>query len=210
MVAASMSDVLGRVVPGGEQGVKGYVYNTVLAADNNTTPIPATMAFRFRPTTINETISAEFDEQAAIGMSHPYQTFRSTTAVSYQFEIYWNALMILKEIGKERIENHPERRGDELAVIGYMIEEERRWLEALTLPPLMNDGLVGASPPLCLLVIPGIVTTQCRLRNISFVFESCDLRGNIKELRAMTVWVEALNNRTTMQDQLLNGSFRNG
>jgi len=211
----NLRDVFGRAVTKGTQGVKGYVQNTLLYNDEN--PVaPDTLELWFRPTMINEQVSAEYDTSTPIGMSHSYRTFRSTTSFVYRFEIYWNALMMLKEIGRGREDVPPtagngtkEGSADDMELIGRMIEEDRRWLEALTLPAQSNEGLVGSAPPICILVIPGIVTMRCMLLNISFDFEQSDIRGNHKILRALTTWEEAPLSRITMQDQVTNGSFRN-
>lgn len=213
-----LKDVFGRAVQKGtENGVKGYVQNQLLYNDES--PIaPDTMEFWFRPAQIYEQVPVQYDSATPIGMSNDYRTYRSTGSFQYRFEIYWNALMMLADIGNsadvpaDKKTGAPGRRegsADDMAVISYMIEQDRRWLEALTLPSMGNVGLVGTAPPTCILVIPGIVTMRCRLINLQFDFVQSDIRGNHKELSAQTGWEEAPLGRITMEDQLTNGSFRN-
>jgi len=214
----NMRDIFGQGSPMGSlDGIKGYVRNLLLFDDENTIA-PDTMPFWFRPARVSEQITPQYDSAAPIGMSHNYKTYNSTGSAMYRFEIYWNALMMLKEIGQSRNQQASEgaisgqvtREGSasDLAMVSRVIEEDRRWLEALAYPSQTNAGLIGSSPPACILVIPGIVTMRCLLTSLSFEFEDSDVRGLIKQLRATTVWEEAPEGRITMEDQLTGGSFR--
>jgi hypothetical protein len=89
-----------------------------------------------------------------------------------------------------------------------MIEEDRRFLESLTLPYEEPDGTIGSSPPPAILCIPGIVSARVKLISLKIMFRDCDIDGNVKSFVANVTFEEAPMARITMRDQLAAGSFR--
>ena len=184
---------------------RGWLSNTATDED---------MFFWFRPAPIRVSGRAVYDTMDVIGMSHGYQTYRNTQNVRVSFELYVNRLMLVK-LGAQQLEatnrtpeGNPEAGLDDLRAYSDLIEQDRRFLEALQYPPQPVPGVLGSSPPVCHLYIPGVCTLRCRLEELDQTFVDCDLEGNIKEYRARCTFVEAPMARINMEDVRENGAFR--
>ena len=172
------------------------------------------MYFWFRPQPIKESIIAKYGKLSVIGMSHSYQTYENTSNVKINFDLYVNRLMLVK-IGAQNVDSQNRTREgneeaglDDLRAFSDLIEQDRRYLESLQYPPQGVAGVIGSSPPACVLVLPGVCTIRCRLINLNIDFLDVDLEGNLKELRARVVFEEAPMARITMEDVRANGMFR--
>jgi len=191
----SLAAMAGRGV---SKGVKGWIRN--MALYNGGTEYEDTLELMFRPTQIKEALKVRYENQGVLGMSHQYQTYAFTESPTMSFEIFENALMYAKEAaiwGTERAK-----------VISQKIEQDRRFLAALTVPPWGIDGIIGTEPPACILCVPGICTLRVRLQSIDTTYTKCDINGDIQEFRANVVFTEAPMGRYAMQDVLSNGMFR--
>ena len=176
--------------------VKGFVRNMTLFNNGDE---DHTSGFMFRPSPINESVSANYDKISVVGMSHNYQNYSNTENFEWSFEVYMNALMALGQrlvgTGKDGTIN--------LKQICEDMEKSRRFLQALTLP----DDDEG-TPPVCLLNIPGIVVARCRLVNVRTVFKNIFPNGALKELTMDVQFEEAPLKRITMRQHLANGCHR--
>jgi len=198
---------------------KGYVQNLALdqaGAMDFTVVHP--FQFWFRPEPIKKQISVNYDKMAPIGMSHSYHVYSSTDNISVTFELFVNRLMLLKEGAvsstREQRQKAESRTGnaegsvDQLAALTEQMEAGLRYLEALSVPPDIGYGIVGGSPPPCILCFPGILTFRARLMSLETDFTECDIYGSISEIRAKCTFEEAPLRRYTMQDVLARGSNR--
>ena len=217
----NLGSIAGRSPKGGIDGVRGWIRNLVMYGDDyaasKDNQQPDTMEFWFRPNPITEVITVNYDDMAPMGMSHAYQVFKNTTATQWTFDIFWNALMML---GNTTVEQNISERNysdgqaflegkrSDLKQMGDVIEQQRRFLQALTVPPELADGTIYEAPAPCLLVVPGIVSQRVRLRSVTFVYTNNDINGNIKEARATCEFREAPLGRFTMQDVIDNGATR--
>lgn len=188
---------------------KGYALNEVLPNDHGAKKLQ----FLFRPTQVETNIDVNYSDEAVLGMSHSYDVYSHTSSQEITFELYWNAMMAMKEKGrfyaKGARSTGPEGGATQLQHFGEKFEDARRWFEALTVPPEATPGAIGGTaPPSAVLVLPGIFAGRVRLRNVRFTFEECDARGNIKALRAAVSFREAPRTRFTMEEIYEVGSFR--
>ncbi len=192
----SLASMAGRNV---SKGTKGWIRNMALY-NGVSTEYDDTLELMFRPSQIKEALSVRYQDQGVIGMSHQYQTYAFTDSPTITFEIFENALMYLKA---------GEIWGTESAKpIAEKMEKDRRFLQALTVPPWGIDGIIGTEPPACILCVPGICTLRVRVQSINTTYTKCDIDGNIQEFRAAIVFKEAPMGRYAMQDVLKNGMFR--
>ena len=172
--------------------------------------------FWFRPEPVREAISVAYNKMRVMGQSHQYHNYEGTDNVPITFELYVNRLMLLKAgaISTERSVRSSTRTGtiegtlEDLQRLSWMIEEGKRYLQALCYSPEGSAGIIGNSPPPCLLVMPGILELRCRLMGADFNHTECDTKGNITEMRVRCTFEEAPLGRITMQDVLERGSFR--
>lgn len=213
----NLGDLASRA-PDGD--VKGYVRNLILYEDDQT-EFTDTMTFMFRPPMVREQVSAVFDKTRVMGMSHQYQNYSHTENFTWTFEVYENALMMLKSLAQQNYKTQASTIGsaqrtvgssegskNDIELISQMLEEDRRFLEALLLPYETPTGVIGGTTPPAILCIPGIVTARCRLLSLSWTAQDCDVNGNLKAWAAQVTFEEAPMARITMRDQLSAGSFR--
>jgi hypothetical protein len=97
---------------------------------------------------------------------------------------------------------------NDMGTIADMMEEDRRFLEALGYPGAGPSGAIEAAAPAAILCLPGLLTLRVRLVSLAFTFEDCDSAGRLREWRAQASFEEAPMGRITMQDHLTNGMFR--
>lgn len=194
----------------------GYIRNLLIDDDEEST-LPSTMAFWFRPNPIREHVGNSREAITVMGMSHQYKNYSYTENMTISFSLYSNALMIIKEIGRTRqLQNNEQGRraavaegaASDVRVVSMMLEDDRRFLEALNYPGWTPQGTIGSDLPPCILCLPGIVAMRCNLNSLDVDFTKVDLDGNIMELTANVVFEEAPLSRITMQDVMEVGSFR--
>jgi len=206
---ANISAIAGRRP---DKGIKGWIRNMDLY-QRDQEDFEDTLSLMFRPESVREAITVRYQDQGVIGMSHQYQTYAHTESVQFPMRIYENALMALKEYKSSGdfsgdLRDTPEGGASEMQVYSDMLEQHRRFLEALTVPPLGVTGVVGGEPPACIVSIPGIMTIRARVQSVSFDFSRCDIDGNLREWSADVLFQEAPLGRVTMQDVLTNGMSR--
>jgi hypothetical protein len=199
------------------EGIRGYIQNMDLDPEESPLVyIREAMDFYFRPVPVREAITAAYESMGVIGMSHEYKPYSHTANVQFSFDIYVNALMIIKNAAmtNPRIKNptggfaaNPEGSADQLRSVADALEEGRRYLEALMYPAADATGQGKLSPPFCILCIPGIVSLRCKLISLAIEYLDSDIRGYHKEFRATVTFEEHPQNRITMQDVLSAGMF---
>lgn len=209
------SQNIGAIAGRTPRGARGWIRN--LVAYSSQTAVVDTLELAFRPPKVTHSIGVKYNEMAPLGMSHGYAVYENTENDVWRFEIYQNRLMRLKDIGADldavranaaRREAYAEANLSQLRAISRMMEEDRRFLQALTVPPAPEAGVSGTEPPPCILCIPKMVTQRVRLMTLEFTYDNCDIEGNIVEWTANVTFREAPMGRITMEDVMANGSFR--
>lgn len=183
---------------------RGYVKNLLLE-ENGNPDFPDMITFPFRPTVVNIQASVNDESMDVLGMSHSYESYTNTTNPEVTFELYYNALMMIKESSAEGIK---EGGKSILNQMSEEIEKQRRWLQSLLYPGFVPSGVIGSQQPPCILCLPGIVTIRAKLKSLGEIHERVDIEGNIVELRLPVTFREAPMARITMEDVLMNGMFR--
>ena len=223
----NLSGVFGQAVP---SAVKGFIRNLILPPGNPS----STMAFMFRPGSVQDSLTPSYDESASLGMSHPFSTYASTGVMTWTFELFQNALMAIKvagadanrstasEVAARNAQRHwwnqegrtpasfrgsPEGGDAQLAEVAQRMEEDRRFLISLAYPALSDVGVTEA-PPAVILCLPGVCTARCRLASYAGSYERVDIKGRLVQWKANVAFKEVPLGRITMEDVLLNGTFR--
>lgn len=218
---ATMEDSAKRIrIPatgGPIQRVRGYLRNMALFDETGDLD-KATWTFMFRPASVNERVAPSYNSMGIMGMSQQYRGYQYTENVSWDFEVYANALMMLKERRtaddkarssiNQNAKSQAQGATTSIQAQCAIMEESRRFLEAAAYPSTYSNGVIGSEPTALILSIPGILTQRVRLMSLLFTFTQCDSDGNPTEWRAQTTWEEAPLGRISMQDQLANGMFR--
>jgi len=155
-----------------------------------------TMPFAFAPEPINEVLRANYSKVSPIGMSHGYHSFQGTENVGISFDLEWNRLLLVA------------RTGESAKFVQEKMQEARRFLESLTLPPELPVGTVGGDPPPVLVVIPNILMLRTRLMSLEISFTKMDGQNNPIEFIARTTWEEAPVIRITKGEHRSTGMFR--
>lgn len=187
-----------------DTAARGYVKNLLLEETGNP-DYPDMITFPFRPTVVNIDTSVNDETMEVIGMSNEYESYTNTSNPTVTFELYYNALMMIKETTSEGFK---EGGKSLLNQMSEEIEKQRRWLQSLLYPGYTAAGVIGGQQPPCILCLPGIVTIRAKLKTLGEVIERCDISGNIVELRLPVTFREAPMARITMEDVLMNGLFR--
>ncbi len=183
---------------------RGHVKNLLLEETGNP-DFPHIINFPFRPTEVSVDGSVNNDSMDPMGMSHRYETYVNTDNAQVTFELFMNALMMIKETTSEGLsEGHKSH----LNYASAQIQKYRRFLEALLYPGYVSPGTIHAQQPPCILCLPGIVTMRCKLNSLREVFKQCDIDGNPIELRMACSFREAPMGRISMEDVLTVGMFR--
>jgi len=184
---------------------KGWIRN--LSLYEGGTDFMDTLNLAFRPAQVGEQGSASYNKMRVMGMSHQYQSYSHTENPVWSFQVYENSLMILKQLSS------PERGSKEgsqssMKAIADILERDRRFIQACTLPYESPFAGISTSPSPLIVSVPGIVTMRCKLVNYDFDYRKCDIHGNLKEWSCQVAFEEAPMSRVTMLDQMTVGSFR--
>jgi len=180
--------------------VRGYCHNLLLDETGNP-DMPSMIVFPFRPTLVTTDTSVSDDSMDVMGMSHQYKTYKNTTNTRVAFDLYMNALMMMKE-GEGGTGN------DILEQIKSEMQKYRRFLQALLYPGYAASGIITAQQPPCILVLPGICTLRMKLKQLGEMFEAVFVDGEPKELRMRVAFEEAPMARVSMEEVMMNGMFR--
>lgn len=225
------TDVFGRAL---DPGVKGYVRNLVTYGDEDS-KLPYEATFAFRPALITERVEPRYNKVAPLGNSSDFTTYSSTGSMVWRFEVFQNAIMMLREMGAKRNQSDavevaarnagngfwnqesrtpPQARGvsegsaNDLKVISDMMQADRRFLMAFCYPAKWGTSSLAEAPPAALLVLPGLLTARCRLIEWNASYEQFDIAGNLRQWRVQVAFEEAPIGRITMEDVLEVGTFR--
>lgn len=190
-----------------KRAAKGYLRNLLLY-DSPAGEFRDTMDFWFRPAPVSQGLRVNWEKTTPLGMSQGYASYTSTDNVTINLEIYQHALIILKESTAGAARGAAEGSAADLGAIALMMEDDRRFLEALAYPGAGPSGAIEVAAPSAILCLPGLLTLRVRLVSLDFTFEDCDAEGRLREWRAACAFEEAPMGRITMQDHLTNGMAR--
>ena len=187
------------------EGARGYVKNLLLEETGNPDN-PDMIEFPFRPTTVSVNTSVNDETMDVMGMSHQYKSYVNTSNVVVTFEIYMNALMMVKEgMGTDY---SAEGKKEDLVGASVRIEKVRKFLQSIQYPGLTTEGVIGGQQPPVILCIPGVCCIRAKLKQLAEIHERCDIDGYPIELRLQCVFEEAPMARITMEDVASNGLYR--
>lgn len=187
------------------EGARGWVKNLLLEETGNPDN-PDMIGFPFRPTTVSVNTAVNDESMDVIGMSHQYDTYVNTSNVIVTFEIYMNALMMIKEGMAEGY--NKEGGKTDLVAASNEIEKVRRFLQSICYPGLTSAAIIGSQQPPVILCIPGICCIRTKLKQLEELHERCDIDGYPVELRLRCVFKENPMSRITMEDVASNGLYR--
>lgn len=188
---------------------KGYIENLEIQ-DEDLGSLLRVMPFMFRPTETREKVTPRYGKMTVLGMSHDWAVYEATDNVAWEFELYANAHMFIKDnrLSAEEAQAIGASGDVSLDLATRIIELHRRFLESLAYPGVQPDGNVGNNPPLCILCIPGVVSTRVRMMGLEFEFQDLANSGVPLRWTARVAFEEAPVSRIYMRDQALNGMFR--
>lgn len=197
------------------EGARGWIRNLDISPNSE---FDDTLRLWFRPTTIQEALSVNYSDQGVIGMSAPYQNYEYTEGAIFTFDVFVNALMIIKEISADRNRTDRDYSSGEffaeggvhdLKTTAYMMEQDRRFLQALTVPRAgLENTTGGVAPPACILCVPNVCCLRVRVQSVNFQHNLFDVEGRITQWTASVEFKEAPLGRFTMEDVLENGANR--
>jgi len=187
-----------------DTAARGYCKNLLLEETGNP-DFPDMITFPFRPHPIHIETSVNDEEMTVLGQSHSYEVYTNTSNSSVRFDLYYNALMLIKETTSEGFKEGGKSLLNQMSA---EIEQQRRWLQSLLYPGYVSPGVIGAQQPPVILCLPGVLTIRAKLKSLGEVIEDCDIEGNITALRLPVTFREAPMARVSMEDVLMNGMFR--
>jgi len=187
-----------------DTAARGYCKNLLLEETGNP-DYPDLITFPFRPAMVKIDNSVNDDDMAVLGQSHSYEVYQNTANASVSFDLYYNALMAIKETTAEGFKEGGKSLLNQMSA---EIEQHRRWLQSLFYPGYNAPGVIGNQQAPVILCLPGICTIRAKLKRMGEVIEDCDIEGNITALRLSVQFSEAPMARVTMEDVLMNGMFR--
>ncbi len=167
------------------------------------------MPFLFRPDEVREAIRVAYSTLQIVGMSHAYKGYIYTGNVGFSFTLRGDSYVLMKERADSDKPKSKEGGPQDIEFYGEVLEDFRKFLEALAYPPRRPTG-VAAMPPAVLLCLPGILQLRCRMMDFQLVHKECDERGIPVAFDAGVRFEEAPERRITMQDVLTNGMYRAG
>lgn len=192
--------------------------------------------FLVRPNEITQKHNVQYNAEAALYSTFENDIFKATGNVTWSFDLYCN-LQLLRQIykvpppAKEGSIAYALGEGNLVASTGgatmadvreaamstldlhNMLYYYKTGLEALTCPVDFSSSYAryyGATPPLCHLLIPGVVSAMCRLVALEFKFTDFDDTGLITEWTAACEFREAQEQKITMERHLTEGMYRGG
>ena len=80
------------------------------------------------------------------------------------------------------------------------ILEFRAFLRALTVPPKGTEGVAATAPPRVLFVWPGVVTVECVVASVEFLYKQLAVDGTVLVYTASVSFEEILDTRVTSEE----------
>ena len=80
------------------------------------------------------------------------------------------------------------------------ILEFRAFLRALTVPPAGTEGVPQAAPPRVLFIWPKVVTIECVLSSVEFLYKQLAVDGTVLVYTASVTFEEILDARVTSEE----------
>lgn len=156
---------------------------------------PDEFTFPMNPTELAEQINVNWKPQAPIGMSHPRLQYSSTGSHSLPAVTF---LVDAHLIARETRRNPT---ADEIL-------DFKRFLQALTVPPMQAMDIAGGSPPRVLFIWPQVVNLICVVQQLGFRHLRFAADGTPLRYEARVSFSEIRDVRMTSEDLRIYGSRR--
>jgi len=179
---------------------RGYLKNLFLEELGNP-ELPDMIEFPFRPNVLRLDAGVNDETMNVLGMSHQYDVYSNTNNATISFDIYMNALMMVKE-------GMAGGQSPSIQEMSSKIQDYRRFIEALLYPPFNPSGVIGAQQTPCILCLPGFCTLRVKLKSLGEVLTDCGAEGDPKEFSFTVSFREAPLARISMEEVMLSGMFR--
>jgi len=157
----------------------------------------AEFGFPMNPTTLQESIAVQWNEQRVVGMSHPVLQYVGTGShnlpgVSFLCDRH----MMSRE------------RNRDVSVKDFL--GFKRFLQSLTVPPRGTESVAGGAPPRVLFVWPEVVSLIVVVKSVSFQHERFTQDGEPLRYVAQVTFSEIRDSRMTSEQLFNEGSIRSG
>ena len=135
------------------------------------------------PSQFSESVAVNYSDSAVPGLSHPVTQYQSTGARTLSgIELYLSRF------------NH-----DEIGSVS-MVEEWKRFLRSLTVPPQGAKGVAATRPARCLFVWPNVLTMTCVVTALEFRYQHFGTSGQDRVTMAVVSLREIRDERVTAED----------
>ncbi len=142
---------------------------------------------QYNPTSLKETIDANFAEVVVPGLSHPVLQYVATGAHQVSFELGFNALGVDDDIGAAR-----------------------RYLLSFMVPRRGARNVLTGAPPEALFIWPGWMSLRCKLGKIDIEHRLFSPQGPPTWFTASLTLKEARDTRLYSEDVAERGTLRGG
>lgn len=159
-----------------------------------------TMIFYTEPAEYSGSVTVNYGEDPAWGMSHAHMGFRNTGNERFPVTLEYNRLHIYRRYGQAL--------GWDMDRTIEEMEKHRRFLRSLTVSPPMAEGSIGGSPARAYLTVPGVLSVPVRLVDFSWVVNKRDTAGKILIMTMSCQFTEAPLSRFTSKDIISTGYDR--
>lgn len=159
-----------------------------------------TIIFFTEPAEYSGSVSVNYSEDPAIGMSHAHLGFRNTGNERFPLTLEYNRSHIYRRYGKAL--------GWDMDRTIAEMEKHRNFLRSLTVSPPLTDGTIGGSPARAYLVVPGVLSVPVRLVEFSWAVNKRDNDGKIMIMTMSCQFAEAQLTRFTSKDIMSTGYDR--
>jgi len=137
----------------------------------------------FNPTELSEKLSVNWNRLVIPGLSHQLLQFQSTgNRQLSNVEFYLDRFFAAEQPGS------PE------------ILEFRAFLRALTVPPAGVEGVPASAPPRALFIWPNVVTVECVISSVEFLYKQVAVDGTVLVYTAAVTFEEILDARVTSEE----------
>lgn len=127
---------------------------------------------QFEPQVVSGSVAATYNTDPAIGGTHENLMFSHTNNENFSLELRWNRILLVESSGSTN------------DVAGAKIVRDRNFIRSLLNPVALILDVVGGSPPLLNIRVPGVFDVYARLTSIDWEVPRRDpATGAIMELK---------------------------
>lgn len=112
------------------------------------------IAFPLTPHVISPSVAVNYSDAGGIGASSVNQVYNNTSSEEVTIEFPYYRVGLAHSGGLSV--------GKATDAMNYHLA----FVRSLTIPSTRSDGLSRGAPPLCLLIIPGVLSWKCRIRSL--------------------------------------------